>query len=186
MDRRKLLTATGALLASGVAGCSSVLSESGDDSDATPTPEPADSNQSDNDTSDTPEPLPDDCASLPDIQGLPTPPETRTQDSVTEFVREFEQVYGVATNEEYSDLESVQTTHVESTGDRYRVQLAIEAVSPTPTPGPDGSTPTPEPADASSYRTLYRLEGDTLVRELRDFAGGRELSSDCWTLDSGQ
>ena len=186
MNRRALLTATGALLASGgVAGCSSVLSDAGDDSDGTPTPEQDDSNQSDDDT-DTPDPLPDDCSSLPDIEELPTPPEERTQDTVTEFVREFEQVYGVATNDEYSDLESVQTTHVESTGDRYRVQLAIEAVRPTPTPGSDGSTPTPEPADASSYRTLYRLEGDTLVRELQDFAGGRELSSDCWTLDAAQ
>lgn len=190
MNRREVLTATGVLLASGgLAGCSSVLSQSSDDSpDATPTetPGPDDEDDDTNADSGTPEPLPKDCSSPPAIDGLPALPETRNQDTVIEFVTEFEGVYGVATNDEYSALDSVRPTSVKSIGERYQVQLAVEAARSTPTPGPDGSTPTPEPQDASAYRTLYRLEGDTLVRELRDYAGGRELSSDCWTFDSGQ
>jgi hypothetical protein len=186
MNRRELLTATGVLLASGsVAGCSSVLSESDDDSDGAPTPEQDDSNQSDDDTTDTPEQLPDDCSSLPDIEGLPTPPEERTQDTVTEFVRAFEEVYAVATKSRYSALESIQTD-VEAVPGGYKADLAVEAERPRRTPGPDGSTPTPEPSEAYAHRATYRLNDDTLVRILRGFPGGRELSRECWILDSAQ
>lgn len=192
MNRRRVLTATAAAVAGGLAGCTAVQSgdDETDDPDSTPTetpssePSPADSPT---ETTPTPtrEPFPDSCPEGPDVDGLPSVPESPTEENIAEFVTEFERVYAVATNDEYRALEDVRVTDTESTDGRFRVELAVEATMVTGTPGPDGETPTPRPAGASAHRALYRIQGEQVVRELRGHAAGRKISSECWTVDSG-
>ena len=181
MDRREFLAEIASLLGTvGVAGCAGRQSPARATPTDTPTGTPL-GGTSDTGTP-TPVPFPDTCGPLPDVDGLPARPAEWTADSVRSYVIDFERVYAVATKSEYSGIATLRVTHTETIGDRYRVQLEVEGEPTTPTPNPDGSTPTPMPADASAHRALYRVEGDRLLRELRGHAGGRRLSSDCWTL----
>lgn len=172
MYRRELLSV---LTAAGLVGCVGRPASPGDGDAATPTP-------SDSGTP-TLTPLPDSCEPLPDVEGLPTRPEELNEDSVADYVSEFERVYVPATDPAYGGIESLQVTDVEGIGDRFRVELAVEGAPPQRTPGPDGETPTPMPVDAHSHRTRYRLEGDRLVREHLAYADSSLLSSECWTLE---
>lgn len=194
MKRREFLTVTATVLAtSSLTGCLSRQSSAGDGGtspqstpNTTPTRTPTESPSTpDTETpTPTPVPFPESCQPLPDVDGLPTRPAEWTEDSVVPYVTEFERAYAVATKSEYGGIDSLQVTHTESTGDRYRVQLAVEGVPVKQTTDSDGSTPTPMPADAYAHRALYRVEGDRMVRELRGHASGARLSSDCWRLSA--
>lgn len=173
MDRRTFLTlAATAVGATSLTGClgNSPAGEDGDAATPTATQTP------------TPDPFPASCQALPDVEGVPSPPAEATEDSVREYVTEFERTYAVATNADYRSVESVNVNRVETEDDTYEVELAVEGVPATSTAASEGSTATPRPADATAHRALYRFDGDRLVRELRGYAGGRELSSDCWTV----
>jgi hypothetical protein len=141
---------------------------------ASPTPTPTE----------TPVPFPETCETLPDIDGLPTPPSELTEDAVETFVGEFERVYAVATNDEYGGVESLQTRSVETVGERYIVELSFEAAPVTRTPDADGATPTPLPIDAYTHRAVYRLTEERMLRELRSHIDDSLLSRTCWTLES--
>ncbi|MFC7073402.1 hypothetical protein ACFQJ7_00680 [Halovenus rubra] len=168
MERRAVLGSAATVALGSLAGC--ITSKSaGTDSEETPDP------------TETPKPFPDSCPEGPDVDGLPSLPESPSEENISEFVSEFERVYAVATTR-YRSLEDIRVTHTESTNKRFRVQMAVEATTTTPTP--DGETPTPKPADAHAYRVLYRVQGEQVIRELRDYAGGRKIDSDCWTLRS--
>lgn len=142
---------------------------------ASPTPTPTE----------TPVPLPETCEPLPDIDGLPTPPSELTEDSVETFVREFERVYAVATNDDYGGVDSLDIHSVERVGEQYIVSLRFEAVPVMPTADADGTTPTPPPLDALTHRAVYRLTDERMLRELRSHIDGALFSHTCWTLERG-
>ncbi|WP_348609033.1 hypothetical protein [Halobaculum rarum] len=183
MHRRDVLkSGIGVLGFGGLSGCTS-----GRPSDSTgsagprstptesPTPTPTE----------TPVPFPETCEPLPDIDGLPTPPSELTADTAETFVRDFERVYAVATNDEYGGVESLRIHSVETVGSRYIVSLTFDAVPVTPTTGADGTTPTALPPDAYTHRAVYRLAEERMVRELRSHIDHSLLSQTCWTLESG-
>lgn len=190
MHRREFLAGTITVFGtSSLAGCSGLqtLSDDGETSSqstpnttATQTPSTA-TPKTDTPTS-TPVPFPESCEPLPDIDGLPARPAELTEDSVISYLTEFERVYTVATKSSYQGIASLRVTHTETVGDRYNVQLEVEGIPVTPTPGPDSQTPTPGPADGFAHRVLYRLEDNRMLRELRGYAGGSRLSSDCWIV----
>jgi hypothetical protein len=142
---------------------------------ASPTPTPTE----------TPVPFPETCGSLPDIDGLPSPPSELTEETVEAFVGEFERVYALATNEEYGDVESLRIHSVETVGERYVVSLSVDAVPATPTADAGGTTSTPLPPDAYTHRAVYRVTGERMVRELRSHIDDSLLSRTCWTLEGG-
>lgn len=185
MQRRRFLLATATALGAGTAGCLGGQTSPGDETptDQTPTAEsPSPPSPTTQSPTPTPQPFPDSCGSPPDIDGLPAWPDELTEESVRSYVTEFERVYVVATKSEYGGIADLQVTHTETSGDRYNVQLAVEGTPPTQTAGPDGETPTEIPPDGTAHRALYRLEGDRMVRELRGYAGGSVLSTDCWSF----
>ncbi|MFB6107608.1 MAG: hypothetical protein ABEJ82_02055 [Haloplanus sp.] len=183
MYRRHVLTATiGVIGVSGLSGCAGDQSpgsngERGPRSTPTESPTPT--------PTETPVPFPETCGPLPDIDGLPTPPSELTEDSVERFVREFERVYAVATNDEYGGVESLQIHSVETVGERYVVRLSFDAVPATRTLDAEGTTPTPLPTDAYTHRAVYRLTEDRMLREVRSHIDNSLLSRTCWTLGSG-
>jgi hypothetical protein len=191
MRRRKFLATTTALLATGgLAGCTA----NGSDDDTTDDPETETPTQSASPptetpatptagTTGTPEWVSESCDSAPTIDGVPSRPETLTEDSVVEYAREFERTYVVATNDEYREIESIDVTNVENDSDGYHVQLAVEGVAATSTDEENG-TETPRPADATAHRATYRLFGPYLRREHRGHAGGQLISAECWTVDN--
>lgn len=198
MNRRDLLGSVAAVVAGGLAGCTSQSSADTPDDEATPTTIPADATPADTPRSDstpedatpgdatstiTPEPFPYSCPEAPDIEGLPSLPESPTEDSIRAFAVEFERVYAVATNDDYAGIDSIQVKSVDSLEGRFQVKLAVEAALSTP--DSDGETPTPRPAEASAHRALYRIQGKAVVRELRGFPAGRKIDSECWALESG-
>lgn len=133
----------------------------------------------------TPVPFPESCELLPDIDELPTLPSELTRETVETFVRDFESVYAVATNDNYGGVESIYISSVETVGERYIVRLSFDAVPPTRTPDADGTTPTPLPTDAYTHRAVYRLNDERMLRELRSHIDDSLLSKTCWTLESG-
>jgi hypothetical protein len=141
---------------------------------ASPTPTPTE----------TPVPFPETCEPLPDIDGLPTPPSELTEDTVETFVRDFERVYAVATNDVYGDVESLRIHSVETVDERYVVRLTFDAVPVTSTPDANGATPTPLPTDAYTHRAVYRVTEERMLRELRSHIDDSLLSETCWTLES--
>lgn len=124
----------------------------------------------------TPVPFPEMCEPLPDIDGLPTPPSELTEDTAETFVEDFERVYAVATNDEYGGVESLRVRAVETVGDRYVVSLSFDAVPATATADADGATSTPLPPDAYTYRAVYRLTDERMLRELRSHIDDSLLS----------
>jgi len=185
MRRRALLAATATALGTAtVAGCLGDGSDGSDGSDGDGTTSPAPTTTQPT-TTQTPTQTPTDsfpanCPDEPDIDGLPTRPETLTESSVTDYVREFEAVYVVATDDYYAGIDSMTVTETTATGGGYEVDMAVEGVEPTRT-----GTATQQPADATAHRVTYRLRGQTLVRELRGYPAGREISEDCWTVSTG-
>ncbi|WP_257299841.1 hypothetical protein [Haloarchaeobius sp. FL176] len=185
MRRRALLAATATAVGSAtVAGC---LGDDDPDGDGTtnsvstttqPTGGPPDTT-TETPTTTSADSFPEDCPDEPDIDGLPARPETLTESSVVDYVREFEEVYVVATDDSYTAIDSITVTETTAAGDGYDIDMAVEGVEPTRT-----GTATQEPADATSHRVTYRLRERTLVRELRGYAAGRELSEDCWTVST--
>ncbi|WP_440992155.1 hypothetical protein [Haloarchaeobius baliensis] len=186
MHRRSLLTATASALgAVTIAGC---LGDESDDGDGTTSPDPTTTRPTSTPT-DTrtatatatrATSFPEDCPDEPDIDGLPARPETLTESNVVDYVREFEAVYVVATDDYYSGIDSITVTETTAVDGGYDVEMAVEGTEHTPT-----GTETPQPADATSHRVTYRLRGRTLVRELRGHASGAFISEDCWTVSTG-
>lgn len=192
MKRRDVLaTAIGVVGVTGLSGCTDIqLTESngGTDPRSTPTETPTSETGTASPTpttTKTPVPFPETCEQWPDIDGLPTPPSELTEESVETFVREFERVYAVATNDDYGGVASLETRSVETIDERYVVRLAFEAVPTTATPDADGETPTPLPIDAYTHHAVYRLTETRLLRELRSHIDGSLFSKTCWTRDSG-
>ena len=190
VNRRNLLKASLAVLGfSGLSGCTSDQSSSlngGTEPQSTPTETLGSGTAAASPTStasETPVPFPETCESLPDIDGLPTPPSELTGDSVETFVRDFESVYAVATNDDYGGVDSLQIDSVETASERYIVSLTFDAVPATPTPAGDGETPTRHPPDAYAHRAVHRLTDDRLLRELRSHIDDSLLSQTCWTLE---
>ncbi len=190
MQRRDVLTAgIGVLGFSGLSGCTgrqSPDSNGGTEPQSTPTETPRSETTASSPTptpTDTPVPFPETCEPLPDINGLPTPPSELTEVSVETFVRDFERVYAVATNDEYGDVDSLVIHSVERVGERYIVSLRFEAAPVTPTPDADGATPTPLPIDALTHRAVYRLTDERMLRELRSHIDGALFSRTCWILE---
>lgn len=183
MRRRALLTATATALGSvTVAGC---LGDTDDDGTTSPdrtttrqTSTPTDT-RTDEPTPTRDESVPQNCPDEPDIDGLPARPESLTESSVVDYVREFEAVYVVATDDGYAGIDSITVTETTAAGGGYDVDMAVEGVQPTRT-----GTATPSPADATSHRVTYRLRDRTLVRELRGYASGGFISEDCWTVST--
>lgn len=175
MHRRDVLKAgIGVLGSGGLSGClgdRSPVSNGGTEPPATPT--------------ETPVPFPESCESLPAIDGLPTPPSELTEASVERFVRDFERVYAVSTNDEYGGVDSLDIQSVETIGERYVVGLRFEAAPVTPTTDADGATPTPLPIDALTHRAVYRLTAERMLRELRSHIDDALFSRTCWTLAGG-
>lgn len=192
MKRRDVLAAAiGVVGFTGLSGCTdSQLTDSNGGTDPRSTPTQTSTSEtgaasSTPTTIETPVPFPETCEQLPDIDGLPTPPSELTEASVETFVREFERVYAVATNDDYGGVASLETRSVETIDERYVVRLAFEAVPTTATPDADGETPTPLPIDAYTHHAVYRLTETRLLRELRSHIDGSLFSETCWTLDSG-
>lgn len=156
---------------SGCIGDQSSVSNGGTESHSSPT--------------ETPVPFPEACESLPEINGLPTPPSELTEDSVMTFVEDFERVYAVTTNDEYGGVNSLDIQSVETIGERLVVRLRFEAVPVTRTPDADGMTPTPPPIDALTHRAVYRLTEERMLRELRSHIDDALFSRTCWTLAAG-
>lgn len=182
MQRRRFILASATALGAATAGCLGGQ-QSPSDGDGTPTGQPPTSDpESPSSPTPTPTPVPDSCGSPPDIEGLPAWPDELTEETVRSYVTEFERVYAVTTKSEYGAIADLHVTHTETGEDRYRVQLAVDGIPPTPTTGPDGETPTEIPPDGTAHRALYRLGGDRMVRELRGYAGGGVLSTDCWSV----
>jgi hypothetical protein len=181
MRRRALLAATATALGTAtVAGCLGDDGEpNGDGTTTRPTATPTDT-QTDAPTATRDDSFPANCPDEPDIDGLPARPENLSESSVVDYVREFESVYVVATDDYYTGIDSITVTETTAAGGGYDVDMAVEGVEHTPT-----GTETPQPADATSHRVTYRLRGQTLVRELRGYAAGREISEDCWTVSTG-
>lgn len=186
MRRRDLLTAgIGVLGFSGLSGCAG--RQSPDSNGGTTTQSTATETTASETTATSPEtpvPFPETCEPLPDIEGLPGPPSELTEDTAETFVREFERVYAVETNDEYGAVESLDIHHVETVGERYVVSLSFDAVPATPTADADGSTSTPLPTDAYTHREVYRLTDERMLRELRSHIDDSLLSKTCWTLES--
>jgi hypothetical protein len=184
MHRRELLTVTATALGTvSFAGCTGSSSTS----DGSETPTPATRTEPGEGTpTQTPVPFSDTCQPLPDIDTLPARPTELTEESVRSYVTEFERAYAVATESRYGGIASLQLTETETIGDRYRLQLEVEAEPVTPTRAPDGRTPTPMPAGAYAHKVLYRLEGDRMMRELLTYPDEAPLSSDCWILSASE
>ncbi|MFD1644192.1 hypothetical protein [Haloarchaeobius litoreus] len=162
MRRRALLAATATALGSAtVAGC---LGDGATDGDGTTTHTDA---------------VPENCSETPDIDGLPARPESLTESSVVDYVREFEEVYVVATDDGYAGIRSITVSEVTAVEDGYEVDMAVDGVEPTRT-----GTATEQPVDATVHRATYRLRGRTLVRELRGHPANRLIWTDCWTVSS--
>jgi hypothetical protein len=187
MRRRDVLTAaTGVVGVTGLSGCigdQASGSNDGTDSRSIST-QTSPSEAGATSPIETPVPFPETCEQLPDIDGLPTPPSELTEETVETFVKEFERVYAVATNDEYGDVESLRIHSVEQAGERYVVSLSFDAVPMTPTPDADGATPTPLPADAYTHHAVYRLTEERMLRELRSHIDDSLLSKTCWILES--
>jgi hypothetical protein len=196
MYRRDVLKAgVGVLGLSSLSGCTDVGpsdSNGGNDPQSTPT-ETAASTPTASETpttsptstpTETPVPFPESCEPLPGIDGLPTPPSELTEQTVETFVRDFERVYAVATNDEYGGIESLETRSVETVGERYVVRLAFDAVPATSTPDASGETPTPLPTDAYTHRAVYRATEKRMLREVRSHVDDSLLSQTCWILES--
>lgn len=126
--------------------------------------------------------LPEDCQPLPDIEGLPARPQTLSEDSATTYVREFEQMYTAATNDEDEELMSLIVESVSNESEYYSVELLGETVSTTQTTATAGATQTEQPVDAREYRVQYLVSENRLVRERRGIAGGTVISQNCWTI----
>lgn len=188
MRRRDLLTAAiGVVGVTGLSGCidDQASGSNGRSGSRSPPPQTPTSEAGAASPTETPVPFPETCEQLPDIDGLPTPPSELTEETVETFVREFERIYAVETNDEYGDVESLQIRSVEKVGERYIVRLSFDAVPVTPTPDSDGATPTPLPTDAYTHRAVYRLTEERMFRELRSHIDDSLLSKTCWTLESG-
>jgi hypothetical protein len=193
MKRRAFLATTALLTTGTTVGCISGSDDStaGDSNGETDggSDSVSDENTADTTPTDTPS-TPDDqpewvdsnCQPVPDIEGLPSPPETLTEDSVVSYVREFEPVYVVATNEQYGAIDSIDVTNVEE-DNGYHVDIAVEGSAPTPA-DEENATRTPVPADGTSHRATYRIAGAYLVRDFRAYASEAVLDSACWTLES--
>ena len=147
----------------------------GSETAASPTPTPTEASA----------PFPETCGPLPDIDGLPASPSELTEDTVEAFVRDFERVYSLATNDEYGGVEALRVHSVERVDERYVVSLSFDAVPATPTADAVGATPTSLPPDAYTHRAVYRLTEDRMLRELRSHIDDSRLSRTCWTLDGG-
>ncbi len=197
MRRRDILKAAlGIVGFSGLSGCT--IGQSPDtngetDPQSTPAETPASETTPSGTTAtsptptptETPVPFPKTCGSLPDIDGLPTPPSELTENSVETFVRDFERVYAVATNDEYGGVESLYIDSVETRGEQHIVSLSFDAVPRTRIPDENGATPTPLPTDAYTHHAVYRLTDTRMLRELRSHIDDSLLSKTCWTLESG-
>jgi len=182
VNRRAFLQATvAAATGAGLAGCRGEASSPKEST--TPTPGDGTRNQT---SSPTPVPFPDSCAPLPDLEGRPSRPAELNDDTVREYVTGFERLYAVETIERYRAIDRVTVTDVRAIGERYRVELEVEANPGTATPGADGETPTSLPPDGRAHRALYRVGTERMVRERRGFADGATLSSQCWTLDPAE
>ncbi|WP_256297808.1 hypothetical protein [Haloarchaeobius salinus] len=180
MRRRALLAATATALGSAtLTGC---LGDGESGGDGTNSPDPATNRTAtptDTATATSADSFTENCPTEPDIDGLPARPAALTESSVVDYLREFEEVYVVATDDSYAAIASISVTETTAADDGYEVDMAVEGVEPTRT-----GTATEQPADATAHRVTYRLRGDTLVRELRGYPAGRALSEDCWTVST--
>jgi len=184
VHRRDLLIASiGVLGFSSLSGCTGrqLPGSNGTETQSTSTQTKAPSPTT---LTETPVSFPETCEPLPAIEGLPTPPSELTQDTAETFVRDFESVYAVETNDEYGDVDSLQIQDVEIVGERYIVRLSFGAVPATPTPDADGETPTSHPVDAYTHQAVYRLTGERMLRELRSHSDDSLLSKTCWMMEN--
>lgn len=181
MHRRTVLATIPSVAGIGVVtGCLSTDDNPGAGTGSTPG-ETATSTAPQTTSRQTTDRLPEDCQPPPDIEGLPDPPQTRSADSVTTYVREFEQTYAAATTDEDEELVSLTVEHVSTESGVYTVELLGEtAVTTQPTTGEQ--TPTERPVDAREYRVQYLVGENRLVRERRGIAGGTVISQNCWTI----
>lgn len=184
MQRRDVLK-----VASGVVGVSSLSGcIGGQDSNGGTAPRSTSTTSETTITStptETPVPFPETCEPLPDIDELPSPPSEFTEDTVKTFVKDFERVYVVATNDEYGGVESLQIRSVDTVDGRYIVSLSFEAAPVNHTPDADGKTPTPLPTDGYTHRAVYRVTEERMIREVRSHIDDSLLSRTCWTLERG-
>lgn len=170
-SRRRVLASLATVAGVAAAGCTR-----GDTTGTTtspPTTEPATTHEP---TESTTSGLPENCRTLPDVDGLPDAPSEWTLDRAESYATDFERAYYPTTDDYTTGIASLQVTETEATDGQYVVKMTVEVETDT------SGTQTERPQDAVEHRAWYVLAADRVVRQQRGIPSKALLDEVCWQL----